>query len=182
MRQLLRTSCLPSINHSSQCAWKELTSQQANKITVIPSEARNLLCAASPSVQIWLSAQHLEILSLEGLRPKFARSNGLPIPRGGDATYFALKLLGRNLKLQGGTAPHHYSSLSCHFRLSTIDCRLLPSHLCCPGAPICTSCAAATGAGAIGFGFNVCFPRQLSKIPTCCTHDTVHFGAQYFST
>jgi len=66
----------------------------------------------------------------------------------------------------------------------TFNCRLLPvaSHRCGPGAPICTNCPAATGGGAIGFGFNVCFPRQLSNIPTCCTHDTVHFGAQYFST
>src|SRR5580704_14594844 len=55
------------------------------------------------------------------------------------------------------------------FSLPTLDCRLLPvaSHRGCPGAPICTNCPAATGGGAIGFGFKFCFPRQLSNIPTC---------------
>ena len=47
--------------------------------------------------------------------------------------------------------------------------------------PICTNSLAGVGAGAIGMGFKVCGPRQLSKIPTCCTHETVHRGPQNLS-
>ena len=46
--------------------------------------------------------------------------------------------------------------------------------------PICTSCAGGD-AGVIGIGFRFCGSRQLSKIPTCCTHETVHRAAQNFS-
>ncbi len=45
--------------------------------------------------------------------------------------------------------------------------------------PICTN--SSTAPGSIGIGFKFCGPRQLSSIPTCCTQDTVHRGAQNFS-
>ncbi len=32
--------------------------------------------------------------------------------------------------------------------------------------------------GVIGMGFKCCGARQLSSMPTCCTHETVHIGAQ----
>src|SRR5712692_2457057 len=47
--------------------------------------------------------------------------------------------------------------------------------------PICTSSACGVAGGVIGMGFRVCGARQLSRMPTCCTQDTVHFGAQNFS-
>ena len=47
--------------------------------------------------------------------------------------------------------------------------------------PICTKLLAAAGAGAIGLGFSVCGSRQLSRMPTCCTHETVHRGPQNLS-
>src|SRR6266403_4903645 len=48
--------------------------------------------------------------------------------------------------------------------------------------PICTkSCDTDGGGGGIGIGFFVCGSRQLSSIAICCTHETVHRGAQYLS-
>jgi len=45
--------------------------------------------------------------------------------------------------------------------------------------PICTNSGCGSG-GVVGIGFSVCGARQLSSIPTCCTQETVHFGAQNF--
>src|SRR5208283_5773682 len=42
--------------------------------------------------------------------------------------------------------------------------------------PICTRSPFASGTG-WAWGCNVCFARQLSNIPTCCTQLTVHRGA-----
>src|SRR5262249_404115 len=50
-----------------------------------------------------------------------------------------------------------------------------------PYFPICTSSLAGAGAGAIGTGLSVCGSRQLSRIPTCCTQETVHRGPQNLS-
>src|SRR5262249_27878377 len=47
--------------------------------------------------------------------------------------------------------------------------------------PICTSSLTGVDGGAVGMGFRVCGSRQLSRIPTCCTHDTVQRGPQYLS-
>src|SRR5207245_7113913 len=49
-----------------------------------------------------------------------------------------------------------------------------------PAVSICTSSGACAG-GVIGIGFSVCGARQLSSMPTCCTQETVHIGAQNFS-
>ena len=46
--------------------------------------------------------------------------------------------------------------------------------------PICTSSAGGAAEGVIGMGFKFCGSRQLSRIPTCCTQETVHLGAQNF--
>jgi hypothetical protein len=46
--------------------------------------------------------------------------------------------------------------------------------------PIWTS-GGCTGGGDIDIGLRVCGARQLSRIPTCCTQDTVQRGAQNFS-
>src|SRR5205814_5135214 len=46
--------------------------------------------------------------------------------------------------------------------------------------PICTSSSCAVAGGVIGIGLRFCGSRQLSSIPTCCTHETVHRGAQNF--
>src|SRR5438445_7243492 len=46
--------------------------------------------------------------------------------------------------------------------------------------PICTNSACGVAGGVMGVGFRFCGSRQLSKIPTCCTHETVHRGAQNF--
>src|SRR5260370_2510137 len=46
--------------------------------------------------------------------------------------------------------------------------------------PICTSSACGPAGGVIGIGFRFCGSRQLSSIPTCCTHETVQRGAQNF--
>src|SRR6267154_5665890 len=46
--------------------------------------------------------------------------------------------------------------------------------------PICTSSGCGPAGGVIGIGFKFCGSRQLSSIPTCCTQETVHRGAQNF--
>src|SRR6266853_5674525 len=46
--------------------------------------------------------------------------------------------------------------------------------------PICTSSSCGVAGGVIGKGFRSRGSRQLSSIPTCGTHETVHRGAQNF--
>src|SRR5690242_10535923 len=46
--------------------------------------------------------------------------------------------------------------------------------------PICTSSSCGVAGGVIGIGLKFCRSRQLSSIPTCCTQETVHRGAQNF--
>src|SRR5437660_8302123 len=46
--------------------------------------------------------------------------------------------------------------------------------------PICTSSACGDAGAIIGIGCRFCGSRQLSSIPTCCTQETVHRGAQNF--
>src|SRR6266481_4618825 len=45
---------------------------------------------------------------------------------------------------------------------------------------ICTNSACGVAGGTIGIGWRFCGSRQLSRMPTCCTHETVHRAAQNF--
>lgn len=58
---------------------------------------------------------------------------------------------------------------------------LLRYVITCPAShfPIRTSSLAL--AGAVGIGFKFCGSRQLSRMPTCCTQETVQRGPQNLS-
>src|ERR1700722_11240427 len=162
MAQLLGTTSLPSINRWNQCAWREL-----HPVGVCGRQ----------HVTARVGAHHAapQVRKIKRVTDSSGARRALPPPATSSES---------NPYVSRARNPHRITSLlktpgGGGYKSAVAD----TCHRCGPGAPICTNCApAATGGGDIGFGFNVCFPRPLSSIPTCCTHDTVHFGAQNFST
>jgi hypothetical protein len=143
-------------------------------ICVIPSGARDLLFGTTPSRQITVPTVRREVRRYghRQAAPQIHKNKRVTNSSGARRK---LPPLANSLKSHPCVVcarnPHRITSLR---KTPGGRGQSVTNHRC---GPICTN-----SGGAIGFGFNVCFPRQLSNIPTCCTQDTVHFGAQNFST